>query len=293
MKIEQALFTTMRFNFLYVDRYVFRTGWVYPKSFVPYNMVRYIVKGEALFIIDGTEIRVGENQIIYIPEGCDLTCRTLGDYFEFYSIRFRLTTQMDAGDFLKEYFHIQYVTKAGNDREILQYFQKVYQNATSERASRMFHIRGNLELIIAWLVEHAQQKDEVGNTESEAGDDPESFWRRENRSFREKQDPRIRVVMDYLNSHPSDMMNEDYLSEIAGISKSTLRRLFKQQSGKTLSDYVLELRMQTAARMLLISEKNVSDIAYEVGYSSPGYFTRMFRRFFGTSPNAYRKNARI
>ena len=293
MKIEQALFTTMRFNFLYVDRYVFRTGWVYPESFVPYNMIRYIVQGEAIFIINGKELHVKENQIVYIPEGCKLTCRTLGDYFEFYSIRFRLTTQMDAGDFLREYFHIQFVTEAGEDENILRYFKIVYENATSERSSRLFHIRGNLELIIAWLVEHSQHFVERPSLETEAGLDPESFWHREKLIDQYKQDPRIRVVMDYLNSHPADKIDEIYLSEMAGISESTLRRLFKQQSGKTLSEYVLELRMQTAARMLIVSEKNVSDIAYQMGYSSPGYFTRMFKRFFGTSPQTYRKNARI
>ena len=58
--IDQALFTAMRFNFLYVDRYVFRSKWVFPESYVPYSIVRYIVKGEAVFTIDGTEYPVRE-----------------------------------------------------------------------------------------------------------------------------------------------------------------------------------------------------------------------------------------
>ncbi|MCI9636477.1 MAG: hypothetical protein HFG77_08790 [Hungatella sp.] len=67
----------MRFNFLYAGRYVFRTGWTYPESYIPYNMVRYIVKGDAVFIIDGRKIVVHEKQIVYIPEGCRLACSTL------------------------------------------------------------------------------------------------------------------------------------------------------------------------------------------------------------------------
>ena len=72
MEIKQALYTAMRFNFLYAGRYVFRTGWTYPESYIPYNMVRYIVKGDAVFIIDGRKIVVHEKQIVYIPEGCRL-----------------------------------------------------------------------------------------------------------------------------------------------------------------------------------------------------------------------------
>lgn len=42
----------VRFNFLYIDSYVFGRNWVYPESVVPYNMFRYIVSGEGTFFID-------------------------------------------------------------------------------------------------------------------------------------------------------------------------------------------------------------------------------------------------
>ena len=79
-----------------------------------------------------------------------------------------------------------------------------------------------------------------------------------------------------------------------GISNANyLIRVFKKRTGKTVGEYVVELRMSTAARQLLISDKPISTIAYEVGYENPGYFTRIFRSYFGTSPYEYRKNARI
>ncbi len=42
----------IRFNFLYIDTYSFGSTWVYPESFVPYNMLRYIISGEGTFFID-------------------------------------------------------------------------------------------------------------------------------------------------------------------------------------------------------------------------------------------------
>lgn len=296
MEIKQALYTAMRFNFLYVDRYVFRTGWTYPESYIPYNMVRYIVKGDAVFILNGKELVVHEREIVYIPEGCQLACSTLGDYFEFYSIRFRLSTQMDAGDFLSDYFHIQTVTKVRHEAGVLPYFEELYKNATTstaQNAGKMFRIRGNLELIVAWLVEHSNETSAGDISQPEASHMAAALQLREARSERYKQDPRIRVVMDYLNSHLDEQFSLESLSEMVGICKSSLRRLFKEQSGKTVGEYVVELRMSTAARQLLISDKPISSIAYEVGYENPGYFTRIFRSYFGTSPYEYRKNARI
>ena len=43
VEIEHALYTAMRFNFLYVDRYVFRSGWIYPNSYIPYTIIPWCV----------------------------------------------------------------------------------------------------------------------------------------------------------------------------------------------------------------------------------------------------------
>ena len=88
MHIPPSLYSAMRFNFLYVDRYVFHKGWVYPETYVPYCMLRYILKGSAVFTINGVEYQVHENQVAYIPDSCMLECHALGDDFEFISIRF-------------------------------------------------------------------------------------------------------------------------------------------------------------------------------------------------------------
>ena len=111
MHIPQSLYSSMRLIFLYVDRYVFRRGWAYPESYVPYCMLRYILKGSAVFRVNGEEYLVGENEIFYIPEGCQLECHALGEEFEFISIRFTVTVQLDGSDFLAEYFHIPRVTR--------------------------------------------------------------------------------------------------------------------------------------------------------------------------------------
>ena len=153
MEDGNVLYTAMRFHFLYVDRYMFGAGWVYPENYIPYSMVRYILRGNAEFVINGQAFTVRLGQVVYIPDGCRLECRSLEDTFAFISIRFKAATQLASEDLLKDTYHIHTVNEASE--EVLDYFQEVYRNATSQNTCNVFLIRGNLELIIAWLVEHA------------------------------------------------------------------------------------------------------------------------------------------
>lgn len=291
MEIKQSLYSSMRFHFLYVDRYVFRRGWVYPESYVPYCMVRYIVRGNAMFRVNGEELSVHEKEVVYIPEGCQLECRALGDYFEFISIRFTSTVQLSNSDFLSEYFHIQKVNDCADDPSVLTYFQEVYFNATTQNSGKLFRIRGNLELIIAWLAEHAPTAQRQESPQPEASFTIDSLRHREAHSSI-KRDPRIQVVVDYLISHPAEPFDSEFLSRMANMSQSSLRRLFKEHTGKSPGDFVKELRLVTAARRLLVSDERVSAIAYEVGFDDPNYFSRLFKENFGVSPQVYRRSAR-
>ncbi len=100
------------------------------------------------------------------------------------------------------------------------------------------------------------------------------------------------MVVDYLIANPSRPFDTKYFCEMTGLSDSSLRRLFKAHTGKTPFDFMKELRMVTAARRLLVTNKRVSTIAYELGYNDQNYFARVFKSVFGISPDRYRKEAR-
>lgn len=291
MDNKYALYAAMRFNFLYVDRYVFRTGWVYPESYIPYSLLRYIIRGNAIFTINEEDVQVHENQVIYIPEGCRMECKSQSDYFEFISIRFNVTSKLDNADLLSELYHIQIITDYNNDPEILRYFREVYLSATSNDSGKMFKVRGYLELIVAWLADHAPNSHVEEKKQGEAGFTVGYFQRREFLTSQIKQDPRIQVVVNYMVAHPAEKFDAEQLSTMANMSPSSLRRLFKQTTGKSPGDFIKEIRMVTAARMLLVSDERISSVAYAVGFDDPNYFARKFKERFGVSPQVYRLNA--
>ena len=231
------------------------------------------------------------NQVCYIPEGCRLECHALEDEFSFISIRFATTVQLNGSDFLSEYFRIPRVTRQAGP-EVLGYFQQVYENATSQNTSKLFRIRGNLELILAWLVEHTPEALVEESAQPEADCSVEGLRRREDRTHASHRDPRIQVVVDYLVAHPAEPFDSEFLARMADMSPSSLRRLFKEHTGKSPGAFVKDLRMTTAARRLLVTNQRISAIAYELGFDDPNYFARIFKSVFGVSPQEYRAASR-
>ena len=70
-----------------------------------------------------------------------------------------------------------------------------------------------------------------------------------------------------------------------GISRAQLYRKIKTMPGITPNDIIREARLKRADRLLETTDKSISEIAYEVGFSSPSYFTKCYREFFGRTPN--------
>ena len=287
--IPQSLYSAMRFNFLYVDKYTFHSGWFFPEDYIPYCLLRFITRGEAVFKINGEEIIVHKNEIAYIPEGAVMSCWALSDNIEFYSIRFCVTARLNDSDFLGEYFHIPTITKNAQE-SVLTYFQEIYQSATSQNPSRLFRIRGNLELILAYLTQRANAEGEAeAPSERDVPDahSLEAIRRRNAKTQNINRDPRIQVVVDYLTPHLNEPFTIQSLSEMAQVSQTSFRRLFKAHTGKSPSDYIRELRMTSAARMLLTSDREIAEIGYQVGFSDANYFSRTFWLVFGVSQHLY------
>lgn len=223
-----------------------------------------------------------------------MSCWALSDNIEFYSIRFCVTARLNDSDFLGEYFHIPTITKNAQE-SVLTYFQEIYQSATSQNPSRLFRIRGNLELILAYLTQRANAEGEAEVPSEHDVPDAhslEAIRRRNAKTQNINRDPRIQVVVDYLTPHLNESFTIQSLSEMAQVSQTSFRRLFKAHTGKSPSDYIRELRMTSAARMLLTSDREIAEIGYQVGFSDANYFSRTFRQVFGVSPHQYRRISR-
>lgn len=79
------------------------------------------------------------------------------------------------------------------------------------------------------------------------------------------------------------------LSYSFGLTTPYYIRLFKRQMGESPLTYLSNLRARRAAQLLLHSETSINQIALDIGWNDPGYFSRRFRHYFGVSPREYRQ----
>ena len=103
------------------------------------------------------------------------------------------------------------------------------------------------------------------------------------------------IIADLLNylewNYPYDISVNDLAMYKYFVNPSYLSRLFKAETGQTLSRYLIELRMKKAAQMLKTSELKISDVAACVGYNDVSYFIQTFKKHYHVTPEQYKKES--
>ncbi|MGN6644794.1 MAG: helix-turn-helix transcriptional regulator [Verrucomicrobiota bacterium] len=113
--------------------------------------------------------------------------------------------------------------------------------------------------------------------------DQELFCTRQQRVAQE----RVEQVIFLLNQNLAEPPSLEELGRKIGCSHFYLSRIFSNHTGKTITQYLRQLRMEKAAELLRSREYNVTEAALEVGYASPSHFSQAFHEAFGCCPGLY------
>ncbi|GCE16484.1 helix-turn-helix domain-containing protein [Dictyobacter kobayashii] len=113
--------------------------------------------------------------------------------------------------------------------------------------------------------------------------------RESTRQDRHKLDPRIQSLLQLMAEDLKTHYDLETLAKIVSLSPSRLSHLFKQETGNSLINVLIALRLDKAIRLLEFSNDTIAAIAEDVGFSSPFYFSRQFHQRFGQSPSKYRQ----
>ena len=109
-------------------------------------------------------------------------------------------------------------------------------------------------------------------------------------------DPRcaetIAAISQYCRAHLREPMRLEAIAAAVGYSPSHISHLFTSQLGRTVSDYLRELRLSTGHDLLLSTDLPIAAIAESVGYRDPAHFTRAFVQVYQLSPRSYRQRSR-
>lgn len=98
----------------------------------------------------------------------------------------------------------------------------------------------------------------------------------------------VKRAMKYIDEHSELPLSYRDVAKEVFVSPSYFLFLFKREMGLTFVDFLTAVRVEKAKLLLATTEKNVTEIAFEVGFNNPNYFSSTFRKLVGMSPKEYR-----
>ena len=100
----------------------------------------------------------------------------------------------------------------------------------------------------------------------------------------------MQKVQNYVRDHYNEEIRLSDLAEMVGMAPVAFSRFFRQRTGRTLSDYIIEQRLGHASRLLVDSTQTVAEICFDCGFNTLSNFNRLFRKCKGCSPTEFRES---
>ncbi|HZJ79229.1 MAG TPA: AraC family transcriptional regulator [Dysgonamonadaceae bacterium] len=101
---------------------------------------------------------------------------------------------------------------------------------------------------------------------------------------------RVRKIYEYINKHYTEQISLDDLAGLIGMTPAALSRFFKLRTGKTVTEYIIDIRLGNATRLLVNSTNSISEICYDCGFNNLSNFNRIFKRKKECTPTEFRDN---
>lgn len=223
-------------------------------------------KGKGVFRGGDQEVEIGVGQGFYFCPGMAHEYYALDEPWEIYWITFN-------GNRIEEFMSLLKFGRWGifqrePEREFLNEFRQVYQLLESDSLNKILDSSSYLYSLLVHL-----RKDEKRPLAEEVND------------------PLLRLqpVIHYMEKNLASDIELEQLSEILGITGYHLCRLFKASFSVAPIHYLMKLRMQEAKKKLIMEgDKEVKEIAKEVGYPDISYFGKLFKKHEGVSAKKFR-----
>lgn len=102
---------------------------------------------------------------------------------------------------------------------------------------------------------------------------------------------RLSAVFEYLKENYNEEISLIKIAEIANLTPTSFCRMFKLKTKKSFVEYLNEIRVSNACKLLIETDLGISEIAYKCGYKTASNFNQLFKKLTGTTPKEYRKKA--
>lgn len=156
--------------------------------------------------------------------------------------------------------------------EALALYQEIWQAAGTKEAGAFLRLKAGLYRLLACFYD----KDGLIRTDEKRKEDLAGI-------------DTLKKVLEFVRQNYERRITVDEIAAVAGMNAQYFCRYFKKHTGKTVTEYLNEVRITQAARLLTQTEDKILNVAIQCGYENVGYFISRFRRCKGMAPSEYRE----
>lgn len=232
--------------------------------------------GKVIFYIRNNLYELSEGDIFFVNEYVPHKTFTYKNTVRFL-IQFSTDSSLDEKNSILRHFsdfsgHNGIVFKSDTpvNKTLRQCLNEIIDENTHREKAYVQHIKAAVQKLIAILYRN------------DVLYEPEIF-------LQSKQLIRILPAIEYINSHYSERLSLSMVSDVLNIDNAHFCRIFKKAMNTTFIKYLNFVRICKAEKLLLDTDKSISEISEEIGFSSLSYFTETFKAIKFCSPGFYRK----
>jgi len=228
------------------------------------NNITYIIKGNARYTINRKIYELGPGDLLCLAEDVEIEAVTYPkNPMRCFSVEF---TPLHTITRTPSLLHTR-IEKIGIRKEVVELFREMALSWSSKNDGYIMKTRALLMLILHRLNEIIIFK--TDNITS---------------------DYRINKITQFIAVHYFDKITVKDLAELVNLNKAYLGRLFKKQTGMSIDQYIIKIRIQNAETMLQSGDYKVQEVAEQCGFSDVFHFYKLFRATRGFSPSRCKPN---
>jgi AraC-like DNA-binding protein len=248
------------------------------KIMLPQNMITFLLEGEKTVHYAGTQVTVKPHQFVMLAAGnCLMSEKTIGKNADYHSILILFDSHLLTDFFSRHTSLIGKKPKHSGSQPFLLFEKDEFLMNFTHSLNCMLvgdkPIHPELqkikleELFIYLSLQYPKQVQQIRDMNYEANDDL--------------------LVRQAVTSHINSNITVEELAFLCNMSLSTFKRRFARIYGNTPNKWLLEKRMELAAKMLLQNDCKASEIYHELGYENLSSFIQSFRQIYGLTPKQY------
>ena len=236
----------------------------------PFTELFYVVDGKGEFNIQGQRFPVKANDFVIINPQVEHTELSSPDEPLEYivlginGLSFSNLTPVSEGGHPFSFFNLR-----DEQKDILRYLNAMVQEATSQQMSFELVCHNLLEILLIKILRHQHFDLEVGK-QSKATKD-------------------ISFIKHYLETYYHESIQLEDLASMTHLSRFYISHSFKKEIGMSPMEYLIDIRIKESKILLRTTNYSISQVADIVGFTTPTYFSKQFRKSTGISPTDYRE----